>query len=218
MNRKDELIAKYNRLASRYSLRYADPASVARRQRELVAGWGAPVPKGSSVLELGCGDGFVTAELVRAGFRVTAVDMAPAMIEATSQRLAAAGLEARLTVADVEEFQPDDDFDVVLGMMRDFYSYVRDTRQVIQRLAARTGRRLIVDLNPRQSDLRAALADVKASGFQLVSWRGFFVPTRHRTRPWSKAALGTAEATPLIRRLILSWKFSAVVKGERATD
>lgn len=217
MESKDELIAKYNRVASRYSMRYADPASVARRQIDLVR-WGAPVPAGSSVLELGCGDGFVTSELVRAGFRVTAVDMAPAMIEATSRRLAAAGQEARLTVANVEEFEPDGDFDVVLGMMREFFVYVKNPRAVIDRLASRTRTKLIVDLNPRRNKLGSALDDVRAAGFQSVTWRGFFVPTRYRTWAWSKPALERAEATPGLRRLILNWKFSAVVKGERRVD
>jgi SAM-dependent methyltransferase len=38
------------------------------------------VPAGGSILELGCGAGRITRQLVRLGFRVTAVDESPAML------------------------------------------------------------------------------------------------------------------------------------------
>ena len=47
-------------------------------EAELIA---AALPAGASILELGCGTGRVTHELVARGFRVTAVDESAEMLE-----------------------------------------------------------------------------------------------------------------------------------------
>lgn len=215
MDSRDAIVKKYNQIAPRYSERYADSASVARRTVDLVRGWGRPAEPGDSVLELACADGFITTELVRDGFQVTALDIAPRMIEVATERLARAGLVADLRIQDIETFRPTQDFDVVMGAMREFFSYVRDTRQVIQCLADHTRKKLLVDLNPRQTDLQKALDEIRAAGFDSVEWRGFFVPSRFRTRAAVGRLLRLAEVTPALRSVFLKWKFTVVIKGER---
>ena len=73
----------------------------------------APQP-GERWLDLGCGTGEVAFRAVRAGARVTASDLAPALIETARKQAADAGLQLTLEVADCEELPYDDaSFDVV---------------------------------------------------------------------------------------------------------
>jgi trans-aconitate methyltransferase len=75
--------------------------------RELVD-WLDPKP-GERVLDLGCGDGALTVQLVERGARVTAVDASPSMIEA-SRRL---GLDAR--VVDGHDLPFENEFEAVFS-------------------------------------------------------------------------------------------------------
>src|SRR6476646_10132996 len=91
-----------------------DPDRYARNAR-FVSDLGAPVvellaPKpGERILDLGCGDGALTAELVGMGCDVIAVDASTAQVEA-AKRL---GLDAR--VADGENLPFDGEFDAVFS-------------------------------------------------------------------------------------------------------
>lgn len=215
MDSRDEIAKKYDQFAPHYSERYADPTSVARRTVDLVRGWGRSSEPGDSILELACADGFITTELAKNGFRVTALDIAPGMIKVATERLARARLEADLRTQDIETFRPTQDVDVVMGAMKEFFFYVKDTREVIQRLADHTRKKLLVDLNPRQTDLQKALDEVGEAGFDSVEWRGFFVPTRFRTGVIVDRLFRRAEVTPVLRSALLQWKFTVVIKGER---
>jgi SAM-dependent methyltransferase len=64
------------------------------------------VPAGASVLELGCGAGRITRQLVRLGYRVTAVDESPEML--------AEVLDADTVQAQIEELELGRVFDAVL--------------------------------------------------------------------------------------------------------
>lgn len=57
---------------------------------------------GARVLEIGCGMGLHTELMIRAGARVTAIDISPTSIEATRRRLGLKGLTASLIQADAE--------------------------------------------------------------------------------------------------------------------
>ena len=57
--------------------------------------------EGLRVLEVGCGRGDLTLELLRRGAHVTAIDISPGMVEATRRR--AGPLGAEVTVAPVED-------------------------------------------------------------------------------------------------------------------
>jgi SAM-dependent methyltransferase len=52
----------------------------------------ATVPRGASVLDLGCGSGIDAARMAAAGYRVTAIDWSPAMVERTAARARAQGV------------------------------------------------------------------------------------------------------------------------------
>lgn len=65
------------------------------------------------VLDVGAGTGFLALPLARLGHRVTAVDLAPAMLERLRAEAAAAGLEIEV-VAGPAETPPPGPFDVVV--------------------------------------------------------------------------------------------------------
>jgi len=58
---------------------------------------------GARVLEIGCGMGLHTQTLAAAGAEVTAVDLTPTAVEATSRRLAIKGLQAKVLRCDAED-------------------------------------------------------------------------------------------------------------------
>ncbi|MHB1421801.1 MAG: class I SAM-dependent methyltransferase [Gemmataceae bacterium] len=69
---------------------------------------------GKSVLEIGCGMGFHTELMVRAGARVTALDLSPTSLESCTARLRLKGLTAEVRQGDAEELPfPDKHFDFV---------------------------------------------------------------------------------------------------------
>jgi SAM-dependent methyltransferase len=78
----------------------------------------APALKGKQVLEIGCGMGFDTVELLKRGVRVTATDLTPAAIAAAQRHLAVEGLHAEdLRVANALDLPfPDESFDGVYAI------------------------------------------------------------------------------------------------------
>lgn len=91
-----------------------DPRAYSDNAR-FVSDLGAPVlellapQSGERILDLGCGDGALTAKLVESGCEVVAVDASPEMVAATRAR----GLEAH--VADGRALGFESEFDAVFG-------------------------------------------------------------------------------------------------------
>lgn len=70
--------------------------------------------RGAHVLEIGCGMGLHTELMARAGAHVTALDLSPTSVEATTRRLALKGLTARVLEGDAETIPaPDQSFDFI---------------------------------------------------------------------------------------------------------
>jgi ubiquinone/menaquinone biosynthesis C-methylase UbiE len=77
------------------------------------------VPEGARVLEVGCGAGLMAIELLQQGYRVTATDAVPEMLDLTRRNAAAVGIAERLDSqpADVQNLRFDDQtFDVVVAL------------------------------------------------------------------------------------------------------
>ena len=99
---------------------------------------------GDSVLELGCGPGDVTAELLRRGATVHAIDSSPEMLSAAAKRAPAATFER----SDVRTFSPRVAYDVVLIFFVLHELAIGDVNAVIERATsalASGGRLAIVD-------------------------------------------------------------------------
>src|SRR5262245_19098858 len=56
------------------------------------------VMRGGRILDLGCGPGTDDEVLAASGYRVTAIDWSPHMVEQARTRIAAAGLNNRVTI------------------------------------------------------------------------------------------------------------------------
>jgi len=122
-----------------------DPLLYARAAR-FVSDFGEPLvamlaPKpGERVLDLGCGDGALTAKLVAMGVSVVGVDASPAMVEAARQR----GIDARLMRG--EELTFEREFDAVFSNAA--VHWMKPPARVAHgiRRALRPGGRMIVEL------------------------------------------------------------------------
>lgn len=71
------------------------------------------LPAGRRILVPGCGNGWEVAALAARGLQVTGIDYTPAAVEATRQRLQAAGLHAEVEQADVLQWAPPEPVDLV---------------------------------------------------------------------------------------------------------
>lgn len=93
---------------------------------------------GRRVLEIGCGMGLHTSELVRRGGEVTSVDLTDFAVQATRTRLDVFGLDATVQQADAEHLPFDDDaFDFVWswGVIHHSACTTRIVRQIARVLA-----------------------------------------------------------------------------------
>lgn len=73
---------------------------------------------GQRVLEYGCGEGWITRDLAKAGAQVCAFDISAAAVHRTEQVLADAGLADRCKISQLGAERldyPDDSFDVAVG-------------------------------------------------------------------------------------------------------
>jgi 2-polyprenyl-3-methyl-5-hydroxy-6-metoxy-1,4-benzoquinol methylase len=213
----DDIARKYDAAASTYSSRYADPDAVAAFFVGLVRTWGSAPPRDARILEVSCADGFMTAALVREGYRVSAIDIAPMMVKAARDRLSRAGLTADIQVADVRTFEPASPWDVILAPMWTFFAYVDHPEPVLGRLAnaLAPGGRLIVDRNPRTHPVAAGVAALTHAGLTEVEWRPVPVPLKKRLGPVAAAGLRTALAVPPIRDAVLRRRLNVVLMGRK---
>ena len=77
---------------------------------------------GSPILELACGTGRVLLPLARAGYEVTGIDVSPSMLEVARRRVAAEGLQDRVTLVeqDMRTLSLDRQFNMVLVAANSF--------------------------------------------------------------------------------------------------
>jgi SAM-dependent methyltransferase len=90
-----------------------------RVRTETVLDWidALRLPAGTRVLEVGCGAGVLTVELARRGFVVEATDSSPEMVDLTTRRGVAAGLDVSVSVADAHALpQRGASFDLVVAL------------------------------------------------------------------------------------------------------
>ena len=91
------------------------------------------LPKGGSVLDLGCGSGEpVARHLIEAGYRVTGVDSSPSLIALCKERFP----EQQWIVADMRTLDLGRRFDGILAWYSFFHLHFDDQRAMFPRFAA----------------------------------------------------------------------------------
>lgn len=85
---------------------------------------------GKALLDVGCGDGALAAELARRGAMVTGVDLDPAMIAAARRRAEAEGVQLRLVEGQAESLPFDSAvFDYVVAVT--VLCFVREAKRAV---------------------------------------------------------------------------------------
>jgi SAM-dependent methyltransferase len=210
-----ELAGKYDRISERFSeTSYANLAFDMERRLFLATTWGKPLDPGDSVLELGCGDGYLARLFVERGLRYWGVDMSSGMVATAERRLSEAGLKANFTVTDVSQLALSETVDAVVSFMGTFFFFIGDPLAVLKTLRPYIRKKVILDLNPRQNDPRVAVEILKQAGFTNVAWRPFLVSKDKKLPVGVLKTLVACEDIPILRSIPLHWKFFVLLKGE----
>jgi ubiquinone/menaquinone biosynthesis C-methylase UbiE len=110
--------------------------------------------QGKTVLEVGCGNGYVLSRYAAAGAEVTGVDITETGVELCRKRFQMSGLKGTFLVANAEKLPfPDEVFDCVCSM--GVLHHVPDTEKAVKEIfrVLKPGGRLIVMMYHRNSIL-----------------------------------------------------------------
>ncbi len=125
--------------------------------------------EGAAVLELGCGAGDLSLELLRRGARLTAVDVSPGMVELARSR--AEGHEGTFMVAPAEETSlPAESFDLAVGKWVLHHVDVAAAAAELRRVLRPGGRAVFFENQDRNPLLRAARRRLWGAG--RLRWVG----------------------------------------------
>jgi 16S rRNA (cytosine967-C5)-methyltransferase len=142
------------------------------------------VPAGSRVLDLCAAPGGKTAQLIKAGYRVTALDNNPLRLERLRENLARLGYDAEVVEADAETFAPAEKFAAVLldAPCSATGTFRRHPEVLWHRGAARIGNRIDLQqrllrnaascLNPGGVLLYCVCSLERGEGEDQVAWAG----------------------------------------------
>lgn len=114
----------------------------------------------SSILELGCGTGYLTLELLALGHRLTGVDLSQEMLDALRQKIPKA-MKSRFTfnVSGVEDFLETDsasyDAVVLSALLHHLYDYESTVQKICKKLTF--GGCLLVFFEPLKQEVRPSL-------------------------------------------------------------
>jgi SAM-dependent methyltransferase len=210
------LVEKYDRIAENFAeASYANLQFYMERRFAITTTWGIDLQPADSVLELGCGDGYLAQHFVQYGLRYRGADISPKMVAMAEQRLRQVGLKGEFMVADISRIVLSEPVDAVITFMRDFFTYSSSPLALLQRFRPYVRKKIILDLNPRKNvSLQAAVEILRQAGFTNVAWRPFFVP-EDKKLPWGiLKTLVACEDIPVLRSVPLRWKFHVLLKGE----
>ena len=206
---------KYDRLAPGFAeASYANLSYFMECRYELATQWGPPMLPGESILELGCGDGYLARLFVMRGYQYSGSDISREMIEASRERLRKEDLRGDFFVCDVNDLKLETSYDIIVGYMANFFAFARDPFKVISQLSSHARKKIILDLNPRVTDPAQAVRIMKDAGLSNIAWRPFMVPKMRRLPVFLLKALTKCETIPVLRKLPIMWKFNVCIMGE----
>ena len=207
---------KYNSFAEGFAERtWANLAFDMRRRFILATAWGKALHVGDSVVEFGCGDGYLAQLFVQEGFHYRGLDISPRMVAVAERRLAAAELTGSFLAIDVDQLFLTEPVDAAVSYMGAFFTFIQDPLTLLQRVRPYIRKKIIVDLNPRGPiTIPNAMDMLKTAGFKNIAWRPFFVPVTMKLPEAALRTLSVCEIVPVLRSLPLRWKFNVLLKGE----
>jgi SAM-dependent methyltransferase len=88
----------FDGVAPTYDRSNDENRTLCEMRRRTLAAVTKHVPAGSSIIDLGCGPGCDAEQLARGGYRVTAIDWSPGMVDQARRRVQSAGVEDRVDV------------------------------------------------------------------------------------------------------------------------
>ena len=199
---------------------YVDPAAYFGRRLEILESWGPRIRPQDSVLEIGCGDGYLAGLLVNKRCRVCASDVSPALVEATRNRNRAAVDSGTLSTRQLDinqiPFPVSESFDHVVAVMRHLYKYADQPRATLQELYRVSRRKLIADFDPGTDSVESVIADLASVGFRNIRVRAFLVPQKRSLPKLVRQCLAACEQSPWIyRHLLRKYRFQRWVLGEK---
>jgi SAM-dependent methyltransferase len=211
---------KYNDLAEGFAEQtWANLAFDMRRRLILATTWGKALHAGDSVVEFGCGDGYLAQLLVQEGFDYRGLDISPRMVAAAESRLSRAKLTASFLAVNVDQVSLTEPVDAAVSYMGAFFTFIDDPVTLLRRIRPYIRKKIIVDLNPRaRVTIPNAMDMLKTAGFQNIEWRPFFVPVSMALPVAALRTLSLCENVPVLRSLPLRWKFNVLLKGEVDVD
>jgi SAM-dependent methyltransferase len=207
---------KYNYFAEGFAERtWANLVFDMRRRLILATTWGKALHVGDSVVEFGCGDGYLAQLFVQEGFDYRGLDISPRMVAMAERRLSAAELTASFLTIDVAQVSLTQPIDAAVSYMGAFFTFIHAPLRLLQRIRPYIRKKIIVDLNPRGTiTIPNAMEMLKTAGFQNIAWRPFFVPVTMKLPVAALRTLSLCENVPVLRSLPLRWKFNVLLKGE----
>ena len=174
--------------------------------------------QGKSFLEVGCGTGYVLAELARIGFRVTGLDMHEEGLAYARQRVPSASFFA----GKLDQFRPKKLFDAV-GMF-DVLEHIPNDKQAIQECSRLIGKAGILYITvPARPELWSVYDDISghkrrytkrslvevltAGGFRIrsISYFGFFQYIPHlimKRFMLSKSGNTSKDVMPILKKVV----------------
>ena len=211
-----DVAEKYDRIAEGFAERsWANLEFDMQHRLSVSTTWGLALCAGDTVLELGCGDGYLAQLLVQHGLHYRGLDISPRMIAMARRRQAAAGNGANFMVGNAAQLSLSEPVDAVVSYMGAFFTFVENPAALLQRWRPYIGKKIILDLNPRgKIDIAGAIEMLTAAGFRNIDWRPFFVPMTVKLPRSVLHTLSLCENVPVLRSLPLRWRFDVLLKGE----
>ena len=213
-----EIPLKHDLPSSKFSEHYyADVSSYMGRRVELIETWGLSLLPGDSILELGCGDGFLLGLLAERGFTCYGLDYSEGMVEASRQRCHGLISPMNIWQGDLNDQyfleKLPERIDCAVSF-RTFDLYCHNWVGALKVLRSVVSKKVVIDIDPRRRPLGDLLQAFREAGFLKVNWRPFFVPQKKKLGTIGLHLLRTLENVPGARWALLQVKFTALVKGE----
>lgn len=179
----------------------------------MVLNWGVKVQPHWHLLELGCGDGYLGALIANQGYHYTGIDSSQGMID-EANKTAGGNPNVKFYRADVSS-EEIESVDVIFAFFRTFLRYVKNPGELLLKIYHACNHKILIDVDPREENLKSLKETLKKVGFKKILCRPFFVPMKRKIPLFFQYILFFCEKIPIIRNVILRFKFHILITAEK---